>query len=213
MDAPGRPGISPTWTSSDKDGVSTALGTSRIWITLGNGILNEVYWPRVDNPQIRDLGFIVADGQGFWTEVKSAGTYQLFTPAPGVPAYTAIHRHERYTLTIDFCPDSSTDVVLVRCTLDAPEHFKLYPLLAPHLGNTGQHNTTWVEQHQHGLILMAQHEADCLSLCAYDTHLRQAFAGQHRVHRRVRRLAGLLGERPDDLDLYPDRRRKRRAHV
>ena len=36
----------------------------------GYGILNEVYSPRVDIPQIRDLGFIVADGQGFWVEVK-----------------------------------------------------------------------------------------------------------------------------------------------
>ena len=63
MDAPGRHGISPTWTSSDKDGVSTAMGTSRIWIALGYGILNEVYWPRVDNLQIRDLGLISPTGR------------------------------------------------------------------------------------------------------------------------------------------------------
>ncbi len=175
MDAPGQPGILPTWTSSDKDGVSTALGTSRIWITIGHGILNEVYWPHIDNPQIRDLGFIVADGQGFWSEVKRIHDYELLTPAPGVPAYTAIHRHERYTLTLDFCPDSASDVVLIRCTLDAPEHFRLYPLIAPHLDNTGQHNTAWVRDYHHGLVLMAQHGRDALALFAYDSHLRPAF--------------------------------------
>jgi GH15 family glucan-1,4-alpha-glucosidase len=45
----------------------TALGTSRVWVTLGYGILNEVYWPATGLPQIRDLGFIVA-GPSEWFE-------------------------------------------------------------------------------------------------------------------------------------------------
>jgi hypothetical protein len=35
--APGGPGSRPTWTSSAKDMVATALGTSRVWVTLGAG--------------------------------------------------------------------------------------------------------------------------------------------------------------------------------
>ncbi len=68
--APGAPGIAPTWSSSDKDAVGTSHYASRVWFTVGRGILNEVYWPHVDRPQIRDLGFIVADDAGFWSEVK-----------------------------------------------------------------------------------------------------------------------------------------------
>ena len=68
--APGGPGIAPTWSSSAKDAVGTSHHASRVWFTVGHGILNEVYWPRVDTPQVRDLGFIVADGAGFWSEVK-----------------------------------------------------------------------------------------------------------------------------------------------
>jgi hypothetical protein len=41
--APGGPGIPPTWTSSAKDMVGCALGNSRLWFTLGFGIVNEVY--------------------------------------------------------------------------------------------------------------------------------------------------------------------------
>ena len=41
----GAPGIAPTWCSSDKDFVTTALGSSRLWATIGHGIVNEVYWP------------------------------------------------------------------------------------------------------------------------------------------------------------------------
>jgi glucoamylase len=64
--APGGPGSRPTWTSSAKDMVTTALGTSRVWVTLGYGILNEVYWPATGLPQIRDLGFIVA----IWSQAR-----------------------------------------------------------------------------------------------------------------------------------------------
>jgi glucoamylase len=47
--APGWPGIPARWTSSAKSGVGTALGAgSRVWFTLSHGILNEVYYPRVD---------------------------------------------------------------------------------------------------------------------------------------------------------------------
>ena len=83
MNAPGQPGIPPAWTSSAKDAVTTALGASRVWLTIGHGILDEVYWPRVDSPQIRDLGFIVADDQGFWNEAKRLDDYEPVTPADG----------------------------------------------------------------------------------------------------------------------------------
>lgn len=80
----GRPGIAPTWTSSEKDLVVTALGPSRLCATLGHGIVNEVYWPATGMPQVRDLGFIVA-GAGRWTEVKREKRYALSTPAPWLP--------------------------------------------------------------------------------------------------------------------------------
>ena len=123
MDAPGTPGIDPTWSSSDKDAVSTSMGGARIWLTIGRGILNEVYWPRVDSPQIRDLGFIVADDAGFWSEVKRDANYEIITPQPGVPVYSVVHSHDRYTLRLDFAPDPDRDVVLIRARLNAPSDF------------------------------------------------------------------------------------------
>ena len=62
--APGWPGIPPRWTSSAKSGVGTALNQhSRVWFTTSHGILNEVYYPRVDQACTRDMGFIVTDGK------------------------------------------------------------------------------------------------------------------------------------------------------
>src|SRR6266516_6696792 len=70
-EAPGWPGIPPRWTSSAKTGVGTALNrTSRVWFTMSHGILNEIYFPRVDSACTRDLGLIVTDGVSFFSEEK-----------------------------------------------------------------------------------------------------------------------------------------------
>ena len=175
MSAPGAPGIHPAWTSSAKDGVSASLGGSRVWLTIGRGILNEVYWPRVDSPQIRDLGFIVADGNGYWSEVKRDSENELVTPQPGVPAYSAIHHTDHYTLRLDFCPDTERDVVLIRARLEGPPELKLYPLLAPHLGNTGFGNTAWVGEAGGRMALMASVPDASLALAVAGAEKRDAF--------------------------------------
>ena len=55
--APGGPGMEPRWTSSAKSGVGTALdGRSHVWFTVSHGIVDEVYYPRVDQANTRDFG-------------------------------------------------------------------------------------------------------------------------------------------------------------
>jgi hypothetical protein len=48
--APGWPGLPARWTSSAKSGVGTSVSRdSRVWFTPCHGIVNEVYYPRVDH--------------------------------------------------------------------------------------------------------------------------------------------------------------------
>jgi glucoamylase len=69
--APGHPGIPPRWTSSAKSGVGTSLNSkSRVWFTLSHGILNEVYYPRIDQACVRDMGLLVSNGKDFFSEEK-----------------------------------------------------------------------------------------------------------------------------------------------
>ena len=140
--APGAPGIPPTWTSSAKDVVTTALGSGRVWATMGFGIVNEVYWPSTGQPEIRDLGFIVA-GNGAWHEVKRVANYQLSTPHPGVPLPRVVHIGPEYRLEIEVLPDPSRDTLLIQYRLDG-EGMALYALLAPHLGASGV-NDAWID--------------------------------------------------------------------
>ncbi len=49
----------PAWTSGAKDLVMTALGGCRVWAAMSHGIFNEIYWPAVDQPQVKDFGFLI----------------------------------------------------------------------------------------------------------------------------------------------------------
>src|SRR5438094_8331610 len=67
----GAPGIEPRWTSSTKEGVGTAYHTScRVWFTLSHGIVNEIYYPHVDQPNTRDFQYLISDGETFCHEEK-----------------------------------------------------------------------------------------------------------------------------------------------
>jgi len=73
----GAPGNPPAWTHSTKEGVGTAYHTaSRVWYTASHGILNEIYYPRVDMPQTRDLQYLVTDGESFFHEQKRDLLYE-----------------------------------------------------------------------------------------------------------------------------------------
>lgn len=166
--APDGPGIQPTWTSSAKDMVGCAIGPSRIWFTMGFGIVNEVYYPRVDIPQVRDLGFIVTDDQGFWVEIKRLNKYDVKLAAPGVPAVEVTHRHERFTLHLTVTPDPQRDVLIIDLNLEGDERLRPYVLLAPRLGASGWHNTASIQSLGGRRVLTAQQGPFSLALAAVD---------------------------------------------
>jgi glucoamylase len=176
--APGAPGIRPTWTSSAKDMVGCGLGPARLWFTIGFGIVNEVYHPRVDLPQIRDLGFIVAGPDGFWSEVKRNENYTLRLLAPGVPAIEIVHHHPRYQLRLRITPDPRRDVLVIECRLDSTGGdgaLGLYVLVAPHLGATGFDNTALVGRCHGRTVLLAEQGPFGMALAAADEHQADAF--------------------------------------
>jgi glucoamylase len=176
QEAFGAPGTPPTWTSSAKDMVGCALGPSRLWFTTGYGILNEVYSPRVDIPQIRDLGFIVADDKGFWVEVKRLDNYTTSVPAAGIPAVEIVHTHERFELRLRIVPDPQREALLMEVTLSGDESLRPYAMLAPHLGGSGHDNAAESAQYRGRAVLWAEKGPFGLALAAADAQQCDAFA-------------------------------------
>jgi glucoamylase len=170
--APGWPGIPPRWTSSAKTGIGTALNrTSRVWFTMSHGILNEIYFPRVDMACTRDLGLIVTDGSGFFSEEKRRCSFEAAAIEPGVPAYELVNTEldGRYRIEKEVFADPHRNAVLqkVRYTdlgsggqkgssAPAVANSRLYALLAPHLGNVGSNNNAWVGDYKGVPMLFAE---------------------------------------------------------
>jgi glucoamylase len=146
-----------SWTSGAKDLVMTALGRSHLWATLAQGIVTEVYWPAVDQPQVKDLGFLIG-GPGWWQEVKRVNRYTLSTPEAGLMLPTVVHAAagRDYRLTLRPVVDPAHDALLIDYELTGAG-VRLYPLLAPHLGVSqitpepqwaalGADNTAWADE-------------------------------------------------------------------
>ncbi len=169
--APGGPGIPGRWTSSAKTGVGTAAAReSRVWFTVSHGILNEVYYPRVDLACIRDLGCLVTDGETFFSEEKRDARSETTQVAPGVPAYLIRNtaRDGRYRIEKDVLTDPHRDVVLQRLRFvplqGALADYHLYVLLAPHLANHASGNTGWVGEYKGTPMLFAERDGCALAL-------------------------------------------------
>jgi glucoamylase len=162
--APGWPGISPRWTSSAKSGVGTALNrSSRVWFTLSHGILNEVYYPRVDMACTRDLGLMVTDGNSFFSEEKRYCKFEVTPVEPGVPAFRLVNTElgQKYRIEKEVFADPHRNVVLQKTRFAAlnpaeKSNYHLYALLAPHLGNFGDHNTGWIGDYKGVPMLFAE---------------------------------------------------------
>ena len=161
--APGWPGIPPRWTSSAKTGVGTALNrTSRVWFTLSHGILNEIYFPRVDSACTRDFGLLVTDGASFFSEEKRHCGFEVHPVEPGVPAFRLVNTHldGRYRIEKEIFADPHRNVILQKVrfvpTAGQLSDYHLYALLAPHLGNVGSNNTGWVGDYKGVPMLFAE---------------------------------------------------------
>jgi len=169
--APGWPGIAPRWTSSAKTGIGTALNLhSRVWFTLSHGILNEIYFPRVDQACIRDFGLIVTDGGQFFSEEKRHCTFENAPIEPGVPVYELVNTHMegRYRIEKEVLTDPVRNVVLQKVRFVPLQgklsDYRVYALLASHLANFGYGNTGWTGSYKGTPMLFAQRESCSLAL-------------------------------------------------
>jgi len=171
--APGWPGIPPRWTSSAKTGAGTALNQhSKVWFTISHGILNEVYFPRVDQACTRDLGFIVTNGRDFFSEEKRHCTFENRPFEPGIPAFelTNTEISGRYRIHKEILSDPYRSVVLQKIRFEPLQgklsDYRLYALLSPHLANCGYGNTGWIGDYKGFPMFLAEHGGATLSLAS-----------------------------------------------
>ncbi len=160
----GAPGIEPRWTSSAKEGVGTAYHTScRLWFTLSHGIVNEIYYPHVDQPNTRDFQFLISDGETFCHEEKRDLTHAIEYPERDCLLYrlTNVEPRRRYRLVKYVFADPHRSVLLVHTKLEVLDEslrgrLSVYALLAPHLAGCGAGNSGWCSEIGDNKLLHAQ---------------------------------------------------------
>ena len=137
---------------------------------MSHGIFNEIYYPRIDQACVRDMGLIVTDGADFFSEEKRGADSAVHWLADGVPAFRLINtcREGRYRIEKQIVTDAQRDTVLqqIRFTVQqgALSDYHLHVLLAPHLGNHGSGNTAWVDEFEGAPLLLAQRNGNALAL-------------------------------------------------
>jgi glucoamylase len=145
----GAPGIAATWTSSAKEGLGTAYHTScHLWFTLSHGIVNEIFYPHVDQPNTRDFQFLISDGETFCHEEKRDLDHLVEYPERDCLFYrlTNSERNGRYRIIKHVLADPHRSVLLVQTKVEILDEtlrrkLRLYALLAPHLARHGAGNS------------------------------------------------------------------------
>ena len=148
-------GHTPKWTEADKTGFGTArTNRSRVWFTLQNGRVSEVFYPDLSTPSVQSLELLVTDG--IKTDRQSRHMTSVVTrPDERSLRFTQVSTDNQghYRVTEEFVTDPSHDALVVHIgveSLDGRPH-GLQLRYAPALGN----GTAGDQTHSRGHALRA----------------------------------------------------------
>jgi glucoamylase len=137
--APGGPGGNADWLPANKAGFGTSYTTaSNVWFTLEGGRLSEVYYPRIDTPSVRNLDFVVTDGQSFAVQAQDASTFtRLVNPESLTYQIVNTDTANRWRLTTTFVTDPSRATLLINVEFTSlnGQPYQLYAVYQPQLNN------------------------------------------------------------------------------
>ena len=117
MEAPGGPGAPPMWGPGRKMAFGAAPGPrSKVWYTLADGSLSEVFFPTLDRVALHELRFFASAPGAPPVDDASDGQHSITWLSPGVPAFTVESTHHEYRLTKEFVSDSEENAMIISGT-------------------------------------------------------------------------------------------------
>jgi glucoamylase len=142
--APGGPGTLSHFDLARKDCLGTARNrTSKVWYTVSNGVLSDVYFPTIDNTNVETLQYVVTDGSSFTDLQTRDMTYTVRALDPGGMAcrVTSTARSGRYRIVTDYLTDPDRATVLLHTTFQplvgARGDYRLYARLDATVNGNG----------------------------------------------------------------------------
>ena len=138
------PGAMSHFDLARKDCVGTARNTrSKVWFTVANGVLSDVYYPTNDNTDNETLQYVVTDGKSFTDLQTRDMTYTVTAPDDNALTcrVTATANSGRYQIVTDYLTDPHRNTVLMH-TRFVPlrgkrSDYQLYVRFDPTLNGNG----------------------------------------------------------------------------
>src|SRR5215213_6288753 len=103
------------WPTAAKNGFGTSNTlTSKVWFTLADGVMTEVFYPTVDMPNVRSLEFLIITGAQNENETGDT-VHKLELPNPSSLTFRQINRAKSgaYTITKTYITDPRRSSVLI----------------------------------------------------------------------------------------------------
>lgn len=148
--APGAPGHDAHWPSAAKKGFGTANTlASKVWFTLNDGVMTEVFYPTLDVPNVQTLQLVVVQGSNVQTESEDTG-HRIEVLDPQALGFRQVNtaKNGTYTITKTYVTDPERSSVLVDVAFQwnetGPCQCSLYVYYDPSLNNSGMHDSAWI---------------------------------------------------------------------
>ena len=149
-----------------KDCLGTARNTtSKVWYTVANGVLSDVYYPTVDTTNVETLQYVVTDGATF-TDLQTRDmnySVRAVHETGGMACeVTATAKTGRYRIETEYITDPDRNTVLMRVNLEPSDAgYHLYVRFDPTVngnggggpGNGGADNATVDESLGHKVLV------------------------------------------------------------
>lgn len=149
--APGAPGKDAQWEGAGKEGVGTSASLkSKVWFTLRDGVMTEVYYPTVDVANVRLLQFIVVSADRKRVETESEDTtHFLDTLDPRSLSFRQLNtaKSGAYTISKTYVVDPRRHTIQIRVHFETRNKapYALYVYYDPSLNNSGMHDSAWTQ--------------------------------------------------------------------
>jgi glucan 1,4-alpha-glucosidase len=149
--APGAPGKDAQWASAGKQAVGTSANLeSKIWFTLQNGALTEVYYPDVTVANVHKLEFVVVNPKTKKVETETGdATHKIKATRPDSLSFQQINtaKSGEWKITKVYTTDPERSTVLIDVLFEQKNKqssvYELYIYYDPSISNTGMHDTAW----------------------------------------------------------------------
>jgi glucoamylase len=140
-------GADAHWPTAAKNGFGTSNTlTSKVWFTLANGVMTEVFYPTLDVPNVQTLQLLIMSDGKIESEIDDT-THRLELPNPNSLTFRQVNsaKSGQYTITKTYITDPKRNTVLIDLNFNSRTPSQLAVYYDPSLNNSGMHDSAWTD--------------------------------------------------------------------